>query len=321
MSSLPPTLLLSLLCAGLQAQDPAKPVVPKSEAQGKIAPKPDAGAGEADDGAVDGKGGKEGVASGTDAPNANANPTVLGARGYCRIETSVRPVRLLPGQTGRAFVTLMFEGDAVMSATSTVDVQPLAQPSPLAFGAPVLSPPEPGKLAQAFLGQPVYDNWLVLEMPVTMAEGLPVGSKQNAALTLGFDLASGRTGQPIGRFSERANFVVEVGLVRDPAVARTSTQEAPGGVAPRMDPGTPERQPKDNTATSAVGEQGKQPGGTFAPQVQPTLPPVSDSGDSTGAQSEGGLGSPAPGSQSTVLIFVGGAVLLLIVVMALMRRR
>jgi hypothetical protein len=120
-------------------------------------------------------------------------------------------------------------------------VGPTAQGS-LMLGALSPQPAGPGRLAAAYLGRPVYDNYAVFEVPVTMAGDAALGSKHVAAVDMRFDLFDGNTAQPIGRFVDRVSMEIEVGRVADPDVrglargASAPPAEAPTTGAPAAAP-------------------------------------------------------------------------------------
>jgi hypothetical protein len=245
---------------------------------------------------------------------------VIGSRGYCRIEVAVRPGRLLPGQSGTAVVTMILEGDAVMVAPATVDVHAAAG-GPLQFGTATLSPPERGRLAKFFRGQPVYDNWAVLHVPVTMSANVPLGSKQVAGLDLAFDLANGTTGQPIGRFAERATVSVEVGAVKDPQVRMPD-------LAPQQPPAAgeaadePKRQEGDDGAVLAPS-QGVSAMEPVALPSEPAPAKQQDSGSTDGSYED--AGPPAvdggEGASGNLLLYLAGGALLMVLVLILKSRK
>src|SRR5262245_20204335 len=114
-----------------------------------------------------------------------------GARGYCKIEASVRPQRLMPGQTGTAVFSMILQGDAVIPASAQVLFNPIGGPPNVVLGAMTVDPPKIAKnerLAKAYLGQPVFDNYAILRAPVTLASKLPPNYKPQATVEITFDL-------------------------------------------------------------------------------------------------------------------------------------
>jgi hypothetical protein len=211
---------------------------------------------------------------------------------------------------------MMLEGDAVMTWPTTVDVQPVVG-GPLQFGAATMAPPDQARLAKFFRGQQVYDNWAVLQLPVTMALGVPLGSKQSTVLNLSFDLANGTTGQPIGRFTERAPVSVEVGTVKDPQVRIPDLhgQAEASGAA-----NTTERRDQETAATLASQGPASQP--QIQPEVVPMAPPDPRAKEAMQKvptenpavetdDEEAALGGEV-GSSSLLLYVAGGALLVIL---------
>src|SRR5262245_60819491 len=144
-----------------------------------------------------------------------------GARGYCKIEASVRPPRLMPGQTGTAVFTMLLQGDAVIPATAHLLFNPIGGPPNVMLGPVTVQPAKIAKnerIAKAYLGQPVYDNFAILTAPVTLASTLPPNYKPQATAEITFDLYTGSTGAPIGRFVDVASLQIEIGTSPDPVV-------------------------------------------------------------------------------------------------------
>jgi len=141
-----------------------------------------------------------------------------GAGAYCSFQVSVVPAKLMPGQSGTLRVLAALRGNTVLPSPAPLEmVGPTAQGS-LTLGALSPLPAGPGRLAAAYLGRPVYDNYAVFEVPVTMAGDAALGSKHVAAVDMRFDLFDGNTAQAIGRFVDRVSMEIEVGRVADPDV-------------------------------------------------------------------------------------------------------
>jgi hypothetical protein len=163
-----------------------------------------------------------------------------------------------------------------------------------------------------------------------MAANAPMGSKQSANLGLKFDLVNGTTGQAIGRFNERAFVHVEVGSAPDPAIgipaattlgnqasSRPETPQAGSQVPDRQPDSDPSGKPRQAGTHGTDGDTVPAPNLVKAPvvpegQPEPSTPPAPDT-------------LPAEprvvGTDHSILIFGGGAVLLLVLVIALRHRR
>jgi hypothetical protein len=171
-----------------------------------------------------------------------ARNVTSGAGAYCSFQLSLVPAKLMPGQSGTLRVLAALRGNTVLPSPAPLEmVGPTAQGS-LTLGALTPQPASPGRLAAAYLGRPVYDNYAVFEVPVTMAGDAALGSKHVAAVDMRFDLFDGNTAQPIGRFVDRVSMEIEVGRVPDPDVrglprsGGAPPAEAPAATAPAVAP-------------------------------------------------------------------------------------
>ena len=272
-----------------------------------------------------GRPGKEGSLKGEkgEVPEENLTPEqrlarniTSGASAYCRFSASVSPSKLLPGQSGTLKVLAALQGNTVMPAPAPMELVAPAQQGALVLGPMQAQPAAAGRLAAAYLGRPVYDNYAIFEVPVTMAADAAMGSKHIASVDMKFDLFDGGTAQPIGRFLDRVALEIEVGAAPDPAVkgfaapiaepapetapspttnAPTSTPDAAGPAKPSPLTGNvvvPDNLAEPAAAAGDPAEVGDAP----APVVQPSA------------------GLPMP------LLVGGGAALLLVVAMLLRRK-
>ena len=134
-----------------------------------------------------------------------------GASQYCRFFATVTPAKLLPGQTGTLRVLATLQGHAVLQAPPQLEFVGQAQQGVVSLGPIALQPAAPGRIETGYRGRPVYENFAVIEAPVTMAPNAVMGSKHIVAMDLKFDLYDGTSTQPIGRFLDRASTELEVG--------------------------------------------------------------------------------------------------------------
>ncbi len=137
-------------------------------------------------------------------------PRYRPARGFCSFVLSVTPARVPPGGRGTLIVTMLFEGNAVMTAPPPVRFNIPSEQGPFQVGPASFRPPKAGYLTEAFRGQPVYDNYAIFEVPFGVDRSSPLG-KFRLGGELEFDLHNGSTGQPIQTFLERVGISVEVG--------------------------------------------------------------------------------------------------------------
>jgi hypothetical protein len=237
---------------------------------------------------------------------------ITGASSMCRFHASVTPPRLLPGQTGILRIVASLQGDAVIPAPAPLEVLASQQQGPVLLGGHEIRPAGLGQLAKGYLGRPVYDNYLVLEMPVTMGNEAELGKKHQVKVDMKFDLYSGTSATPIGRFLDHATAEIEVGASPVPAVGR---QGRPPSAA--ADQGGPEQAPRPAALGNEAPPSAAPIRGTVAVPVETPV--------ERGAQAaERAADPPPPGAGDDGLptfLLVGGGALLLVVVLLLARRR
>lgn len=142
-----------------------------------------------------------------------------GAGNFCTFIATPKPSRLMPGQSGVVVVTAVLRSRAVLQAPAPVELTSTPNQGLVTLaGQPQFRPAEPGRIESAYRGKPVYDNYAIFEVPVTMSAQAQLGQKQVVSLELKFDLFDGSTAQSIGRFLDRCSTEIEVGRAADPAV-------------------------------------------------------------------------------------------------------
>lgn len=243
-----------------------------------------------------------------------ARNVTSGAGAYCRFQASLVPAKLLPGQSGMLKVLATLQGNAVIPAPAPMEMVGLMQQGSVVLGPLSPLPAEPGRLAAAYLGRPVYDNYAIFDVPVTMAADAPLGSKHVAAVDMRFDLYDGNTAQPIGRFVDRVSLTIEVGAVPDPQVRGLAAPDAaPAAVAPAAAP------PADAPSVGAAGGAAKLPvdGQVRTPEPATTAPAAAveaPAGDGPVPSADGAEGVPMP-------LLLGGGVALAVLGILLLRRK
>jgi hypothetical protein len=245
-----------------------------------------------------------------------ARHVTSGAQAYCRLQASLKPEKLMPGQSGVMTILATLQGDAVLPAPPpTLEVLNAAQQGEVTLGTLSARPAVNGRHARGYLGRPVYDNYALLDVPVTMSANAQLGSKHVVAVELKFDLYDGNSAQPIGRFLDRVSTMVEVGKVLDPAV-QGGVRAAATTPPPTGEPAVPPPQPQPAAVRTATEPVRVDPN-PIAPASTPTASPELPASDSqvqapSAAAEDGGL--PVP-------LLIGGGVLLLAVILLLARRR
>jgi len=170
-------------------------------------------------------------------------PVEIPPHGQCRFEVSVSPDKLLAGQTGKVKIVMVLQADSVMEEpTDLVIALPEDRDgedhSMLSLGGARVHPPQPSQLAAAYRGRQVYDNWAVVELPVTMSAEARLGSRQSIDVEASFRLHQASTGMLFGDYRHRITISCEVGASLDPAV-----EQAAAGRAVRTDRGNGRRSP------------------------------------------------------------------------------
>ena len=212
-----------------------------------------------------------------------------GAGAYCRFTTSVREGKLMPGQSGTLLVTASLQGAAVIPSPPPVVLVAPSQQGVATLGALVPRPADTARLAPGYVGRPVYDNYAVFELPVTLSPEAQVGKKVQVVIDLQMDLFDGTSAQPIGRFLDRATAEIEVGAEPQPQVSLPSNAVSPlptsdpvGGVAAQAAPkpsepvGGSSNAVGGNALTSA-GSVPSKPESADVGAADSSLPSVADS--------------------------------------------
>jgi len=241
-----------------------------------------------------------------------------GARGQCRFVAAMRPPKLLPGQSGTMLITAVLQGRSVLLAPSQVSMNPQPNGDMAQFGGLMARPAPLGSIHEAYRGQPVYENTAVFEVPVTITSKAKLGDKVAAAVDLEFDIYDGRTGQPVGRFIERVQTLVDIAPHLDPEVqGRTEREADPSEAAQPVQPlgeGA-----GDNVGNGADNGTSNAMSGTANAVDEPEQPvdpvPPSNAGEDdlpSTSTDEGGF---------PTLLVVGGGAFLLVIVLLLMRKK
>ena len=212
-------------------------------------------------------------------------------------------------------VTMTFHGAAVLPAPPAIEMLSGPRQGPVTVGALAVRPAEAGRLASGYLGRPVYDNFAVFEIPVTLAGEAEIGSKQPVSVEFKFDLYDGVSAQPIGRFVDRATGEIEVGQQPDPKVAPSRRTDAAATPAPIAAPETVD--PAQSTVAAPSSRTGPA-------ALAGRIGEAQDVGPSSPVTAEGSDAMPLPsaaGGDLPLLPILGGAVLVFGVVILLAKKR
>lgn len=243
---------------------------------------------------------------------------------FCRFVAAIKPQKLMPGQSGTMVVSALLNGQAVLPSPAPMEMIGALRQGVVTLGGIRFQPAEMGRHATGYLGRPVYDNFAVFEIPVSVAADATIGTKQAVSLDLRFDIYDGVSAQPIGRFVDRVATEVEIGQALDPVVLGgrkrpVDPAEAGGtaGVTPSgLAPTTPEAgQP---TQERVIG--GQDP---LVTAMDTAGSDAAGTGGSASTPAAGDLGTPLP-EESGMLplpVWLGGGALLLVLVVMLARKK
>lgn len=243
------------------------------------------------------------------------------ARGMCHMVSAIHPNRIAPGTTGTGIVTMILEGDAVLTAPAPVQFTYAEVQGPVTLAAAAFRPAKKARIAQAFAGREAYDNYAIFEVPITVAPGTPHG-RQQANLNLTFDLHHAQSGALLGKFTDNVTIDVEVGI----PTASSNLMQVGGGEAL----GAPAAQNGLTPSTLTATPQPKAPELTFPnrPQVEANLPAGEAGGAAPAvAPTQPAEGDPIPlvdesgGLPILMVAMVAGSLAVLVILMLVLRKR
>lgn len=219
------------------------------------------------------------------------------SRGRCRFDWSLQPEQLMPGQTGVLKIMMIMESNAVMRSAADLTASQRAPAGNLALGDMTLGPPRISKLAKAYQGKPIYDDWALLEMPITMAADAPPGSQQAALVEADFELHDGVSGTSMGRYRK---------VIRVTCTVGAEVQESATG------PSGPSGGPED-AARSVSGDPTALAGGESQPATGQAVQ-VDEEASGSSPQPDGGFATEGSGTSLLVgaVLIVGVGLLLLL---------
>lgn len=179
---------------------------------------------------------------GTEPPVAEG--IAVGTTNECIVMATTRPSRIPPGGSGMLIITMALTGDAVITTDTPIVLLYTEMQGHLTLGGYVLRPAKHTMGPGPLLGQPVYDESVILEVPVSVT-GDAVDGEYVAGLRVEFELKNGRSGFSKGRFATGISGRVRVG---DPLPVFAAQGGVPvAGFVPSDLP-----DPKPRTARGAV---------------------------------------------------------------------
>ena len=220
------------------------------------------------------------------------------------------PARVPPGGNGELRLIVALRGSHVIQDRAFVDPRiPEAQGKLQFNGAWELSEPRPGKVHDAFRGVPVYDDTLTVKIPFSVAADAKHG-KHKVSLRPLFEISHASTRAVVGRYFGAAIGEIDVGNM--PRVKRRPRpSEGDGGdagAAPVRD--EPDQPTVADSADLASASRSRSP--TYAEPAQRDSDP--------GARPYSDPMAPAE-TDLTMLMFIGGVVVVGLLVLLVAKRR
>jgi hypothetical protein len=231
-----------------------------------------------------------------------------GLERYAAPVVAVRPGRLAPGQNGELHLILALQGSTVLRPDGHFRLDYASEQGPVSLGGWTPRPPAPATLAKAFAGQAVYDNTMVVVVPIAVAADAPHGPAR-VTLTVESDVFDGDSGELRGRFGATAQGDVTIGAPLPKPIPQARAA-APGPSVPGGATGgstTTRIDDREGVRTAPVaGIDAREPDAdpdVVAPD-RPTSP------------------SALPGGQGSIIwIGAGSGVVILLLVLAMLVRR
>ena len=188
---------------------------------------------------------------------------------------TTKPSRIPPGGEGTMVITLMLKGNVVVTPDTAIELTYRTEQKALSLGAYTLRPPTRRMREGPLVGQPVYDQSVILELPLRVAPGANPG-KHLATLVAEFELKDSTHGISKGRWLRGVKTQVQVGDSRQ--LARGAPGPLPrGSSAPASEPSEPRGSgPRFGTPVlggNGVGKASTEP--ADAGVTEPRLPSVS----------------------------------------------
>ncbi len=153
----------------------------------------------------------------------------INSNNVCRATVHSNPRRLSPGQSGTLKVLVTLRGDAVALSKSFAELV-LDDVRGFVCGKPGVALAPVSMRAGRFLGKPVHDDYILFDVPVTVADDLETPQNIYVGGLITLDLHDGKTGAEMGRFYTDVAGLVKVGTpLPHVEVAKPSKSEASGG--------------------------------------------------------------------------------------------
>lgn len=242
------------------------------------------------------------------------------ASAFCRFVGAIKPQKLMPGQSGVMVVSALMNGQAVLPSPAPMELIGSRQQGVVSLGDLSFHPAELGTQAAGYAGRPVYDNYAVFEIPVTVAGDATIGTKQPVVVDLRFDIYDGFSAQPIGRFVDRFTTELEVGRALDPAVqGGAALPSSATDTEPAARPAT--SNPTAGSAVSGPAAGQRWISGQDPATIAEPAPAAEPSDSAVVASARDWTPLPEDSGMLPLPVWIGGGVLLLVIVLMLARKK
>jgi len=247
--------------------------------------------------------------------SADINMTDAGGMVHC--EAYSKPRRMAPGQSGALKVMALLSGHYVALPGSHIKLS-LEPVEGLVFGVPALQTAPAGTRPGKFQGQPVYDDFILFDVPLSVSDEVKAANKRITLKgKLYLEVHNGKTGAKVGAFVAEVVGRVDVGkrLADAKVVLPGRSKNGKGTTAkkPGKTKTKPKKKPNPGSASKSNG----------SPTRNGAVMEKSDSGDPKegDADTDSELTGEAPGLFSIRNMSIGGGLLVILILIILVRRK
>lgn len=131
---------------------------------------------------------------------AGGQPGIIGGLDRFMLPvTSIEPARIPPGGTGTLVITLALREGAVLAGAPDLELRYSPAQAPAQLGVWALGEPSIGTEEGAFRGKPVYENYAIVRIPLSVDAAAAHGKYQLSASIIA-KLSDPRLGTALGQF-------------------------------------------------------------------------------------------------------------------------
>ncbi len=146
---------------------------------------------------------------------------------------SIEPARIAPGGTGTLVMALALREGAVLASASALELRYSEAQGPAHLAVWSIGDPSIGSDSAAFRGRPVYENYAIVRIPLSV-DATAAHGKYPLSVQLVAELSDPKLGGSIGRYQGPANAQLLVGpaLPMPPRPIGQAGRPAESGTAP-----------------------------------------------------------------------------------------